>query len=61
MSIGPAHQDQRNPHYTKSGPGRRHKQGDGKHEHLTLKQRMAGAYGRGLRNNITRKQAAARA
>lgn len=38
--------------HTKSGTGRRHVQGDGTHEHLTLKQRNAGAYGKGLRNWI---------
>lgn len=52
---------QREPHHTKRGPGRRHVQGDGTHAHLSLKQRQAGAYGRGLRNWITQKQAAARA
>lgn len=40
----------RQPHHTKSGPGRRHKQGDGTHNHLSLKQRTAGGYGRGLQN-----------
>lgn len=49
------------PGYTKSGPGRYHAQGDGKHTNLTLKQRKAGAYGKGLRNAITNKQAAAAA
>lgn len=43
----------------KSGPGRKHAQGDGTHSELTVKQRKAGSYGRGLRNHITRKQAAA--
>lgn len=33
----------KNPHSTKSGPGRFHKQGDGTHAHLTLKQRCAGS------------------
>lgn len=51
----------KNPHSTKSGPGRYHSQGDGTHAHLTLKQRRAGAYGKGLRNWITQKQAAANA
>lgn len=52
------------PSHTKSGPGRRHAQGDGTHSHLTLKQRSAGAFGRGLRNWITqtnRKNALAKA
>lgn len=51
----------RQPSHTKSGPGRRHVQGDGTHQHLTLKQRRAGAYGKGLRNwinsNFTRASA----
>lgn len=47
------------PSNTKSGPGRYHKQGDGTHAHLTIKQRRAGSYGKGLRNWITNKQAAA--
>lgn len=49
----------KNASHTKAGPGRYHKQGDGTHAHLTLKQRKSGAYGRGLRNWITNKQAAA--
>jgi hypothetical protein len=49
------------PNHTKSGPGRYHAQGDGSHQHLTLEQRKAGAYGKGLRNWITNKQAAAAA
>lgn len=49
------------PSFTKRGPGRFHKQGDGLHRNLTLKQRRAGAYGKGLRNWITQKQAAAQA
>lgn len=44
---------------TKSGPGRYHKQGDGTHAHLTLKQRNAGAFSRGLHNAITQRQGAA--
>lgn len=50
----------KNAHCTKSGPGRFHKQGDGTHKYLTLKQRRAGSYAKGLRNWITQKQAAAR-
>lgn len=42
----------REPSHTKSGPGRKHKQGDGK---KTAKQLAAGSFGRGLRNVITRK------
>ena len=53
--------NRKNPSTTKSGPGRFHKQGDGTHDHLTLKQRRAGAYAKGLRNWITQKQAAANA
>jgi hypothetical protein len=49
------------PSNTKSGPGRYHSQGDGLHLNLTLKQRKAGSYGKGLRNWITNKQAAAAA
>ena len=48
------------PHTTKKGPGRKHKQGDGTHKDLTTKQRRAGMYGKGLRTWITNKQAAAR-
>ncbi|RUR69044.1 hypothetical protein EJP67_18460 [Variovorax guangxiensis] len=55
-----ATQDHRSPSFTKKGPGRFHKQGRGDHQHLTLKQRRAGSYGKGLRNWITQKQAAAR-
>jgi len=47
------------PSNTKSGPGRYHSQGDGKHLELSLKQRRAGMYAKGLRNWITQKQAAA--
>lgn len=54
------HLHAKNPHSTKRGPGRFHRQGDGTHRSLTLKQRNAGAYGLGLRNWITQKQAAAR-
>lgn len=50
--------ENRNASATKSGPGRYHQQGDGSR---TTEQRKAGAYGRGLRNWITRKQAAERA
>lgn len=42
--------------YTKAGPGRRH---NTKRAAKTLKQKNAGAYGRGLRNWINRKQAVA--
>jgi hypothetical protein len=45
-----------NPNSTKSGPGRKHKQGDGSR---TAKQKSAGAFGRGLRNMITRNNLAA--
>lgn len=41
-----------NPHYTKSGPGRRHNR---KPAEKTLKQKKAGAYGRWLREWITGK------
>ncbi len=51
--------NQRNTKTTKSGPGRRHVQGDGTHKHLTLKQRRAGMFGKGLRNAITAKNKAA--
>lgn len=44
--------DNRQPSCTKSGPGRKHRQGDGDRSKLSLKQRRAGAYGRGLRNWI---------
>lgn len=46
----------RMPHASKAGPGRRHVEGDGTGK--TVKQKKAGAYGRGLRNWITNKQAA---
>lgn len=49
------------PSATKSGPGRYHSQGDGTHRDLTLKQRQAGAYGKGLRNWANTKAAAAMA
>lgn len=41
---------QRNVSATKSGPGRRHAQGDGTGANKTAKQKSAGAYGKGLRN-----------
>lgn len=53
------HEHAKKPSHTKRGPGRFHAQGDGTHRSLTLKQRKAGAYGNGLRNWITNKQAAA--
>ena len=46
----------RMPQASKDGPGRRHFQGDGTGK--TAKQKRAGAYGKGLRNWITNKQAA---
>ena len=46
----------RMPQASKAGPGRRHVQGDGTGK--TVKQKRAGAYGKGLRNWITNKQAA---
>ena len=45
------------PNFTKAGPGRYHRQGDGTRKHLTLKQRRAGMYGKALRNHFDRKQA----
>lgn len=42
---------QRQPSYTKSGPGRKHKQGDGSR---TSEQKQAGSFGRGLRNHFAR-------
>lgn len=42
--------------HTKAGPGRYHVTGDGSR---TAEQKRAGAFSRGLHNNITRKQAAA--
>lgn len=44
--------NQRNACATKSGPGRRHEDGDGSR---TVEQKKAGAYGRGLRNWMNRK------
>lgn len=44
----------RNKHSTKSGPGRRHAQGDGTKK--TTKQKSAGAYSRGLQNAWNRKR-----
>lgn len=41
---------QRNASATKSGPGRRHAQGDGTGANKTAKQKSAGAYSKGLRN-----------
>ena len=46
----------RMPQASKAGPGRRHVQGDGTGK--SVKQKKAGAYGNGLRNWITNKQAA---
>ena len=51
----PSYGKMRSESHTKSGPGRRFAIGDGTR---TYKQRQAGAYGRGLNNWITRKQAA---
>ena len=51
----PGYGKMRSESHTKSGPGRRFVIGDGTR---TYKQRQAGAYGRGLNNWITRKQAA---
>lgn len=51
-----AKRNTRSASFTKSGPGRRHRQGDGTQAHLTLKQRRAGAFGKGLRNWITGRQ-----
>ena len=48
-----AEPQQRNASYTKAGSGRRH---NTKRAVKTLKQERAGAYGRGLRNWINRKQ-----
>lgn len=42
-----AEKPQRNAHYTKAGPGRR---ANTKRAVKTLKQKRAGAFGRGLRN-----------
>jgi hypothetical protein len=49
------------PSFTKSGPGRRvptNTERKERAESRTLKQKSAGAFGRGLMNNITRKQLA---
>ncbi len=54
VAIADAKSPQRNAHYTKAGPGRR---ANTKPATKTLKQKNAGAYGRGLRNWINRKQA----
>jgi hypothetical protein len=54
MSSKVAH-GAKNSSHTKTGPGRYHVQGDGSR---TTEQKRAGAFGRGLRNNITRKNAA---
>ena len=56
IAIADAEPPQRNAHYTKSGPGRR---ANSKPAVKTLKQKRAGAYGRGLRNWIKQKQAVA--
>ena len=53
IAIADAEPPQRNAHYTKAGPGRR---ANTKRAVKTLKQKRAGAYGRGLRNWINRKQ-----
>ena len=51
----PGYGKMRSTSHTKRGPGRRFAIGDGTR---TLQQSQAGAYGRGLRNWITRTQAA---
>ena len=56
IAIGDAEPPQRNASYTKAGPGRR---ANTKPAVKTLKQKNAGAYGRGLRNWIKQKQAVA--
>ena len=56
IAIGDAEPPQRNASYTKAGPGRR---ANTKPAIKTLKQKRAGAYGRGLRNWIKQKQAVA--
>jgi len=48
----------RHPHTRKTGPGRRHVQGNGK---KTAKQRSAGSYGRGLKRHFDRQWATASA
>lgn len=50
---------QKQPHHCKRGPGRRHAQGKGSRQQLTMKQKKAGAYGRWLRDWITGKNLAA--
>ncbi len=47
--------NQRNKCASKSGPGRRHDQGDGTGKHKTVKQKRAGMFGKRLRNAITAK------
>lgn len=47
VAIADAAAPQRNAHYTKAGPGRR---ANTRRAVKTLKQKRAGAYGRGLRN-----------
>ena len=56
MNVGSSVSGTRNPHTRKSGPRRRHADGYGS---KTTKQKAAGAFSRGLHNNITRKQLAA--
>jgi len=53
IAIGDAEPPQRNASYTKTGPGRR---ANTRRAVKTMKQKRAGAYGRGLRNWINRKQ-----
>lgn len=53
VAIADAQPPQRNASYTKAGSGRRH---NTRRAVKTLKQERAGAYGRGLRNWINRKQ-----
>ncbi len=57
--MSQATEHSKKPSFTKAGPGRYHQQGDGTHKHLSLKQRRAGMFGKGLRNWINGKQAKA--
>lgn len=54
--MKPVHEHAKKPSYTKKGPGRYHNPNPAER---TVKQRQAGAFGKGLRNAITQKQAAA--
>lgn len=55
IEVAPFGVGEKRESYTKRGPGRVHVKGGKSDDDRTLKQKQAGSFGRGLRNNITRK------